>query len=50
MVDSKRKKTIVTTKHVKLINEIGQLNVSSATIARMLELSIYVVAKYRVKK
>lgn len=50
MVGSKRKKTIVTTKHVRLINEIGQLNVSNATISRMLGLSVYVVAKYRIKK
>lgn len=50
MIDGKKKHTIVTTKHVRLINEIGQLNVSNATIARMLELSVYVVAKYRVKK
>lgn len=50
MVDSKKKQTIITTKHVRLINEIGQLNVSNATIARMLEISAATVARYRIKK
>lgn len=50
MIDRKKKYTVVTTKHVRLINEIGKLNVSNATIARMLELSSYIVAKYRTNK
>ena len=46
----RKKPTQITTKHVRLINEIGQLNVSNATIANMLEIGINTVAKYRIRK